>query len=628
MPKTKRFLDSLIFKIGVVIAVVEFIILFPMGFYYINRFSNEIDKRIRLRLQTPGVLMGKGLLNYESIEDKKTMEQLVGETLVDALLISINRKVFYSLNRDYVGRKITEIPGINFIDRLNENMTEIEEKISDGQNNYRISITPIRLEDGKTIGFLYIKAGTDQLEHEKKILTGVFIAGSLFCIVLTTCMTVLLLHRIISRRIQHTLAYLKKVEAGHLETRINPIPSQDEIGLLQKDINFMISEIEERTQALQESEDRYKGLVESCPDAIFVQQDGKIVYINPAGLRLFGYESLLELNEYGIQDLLVRQDNHPIEKWMNTLTSGTRSSFIEGKLARRDGELIDVEVIFTPTRYQGKPALQIMARDVTEIKNLRQKAQRMKQLADLGQLSATIAHEIRNPLASIRLGFEKLSDRLTIPEAYKTTLKNIEQGISRIQAIIDGILDFTRQATPDLKKVNLHDLLDSSLSSVHNELEQAGITVIKNYLPIQPYVLVDPLQMIQVFVNLFLNAKQAMVSSGKLTIRTILRTPSTNYKMSFDPSGDRQTRDIANQTPVIEVQIEDTGKGIPPENLEKIFTPFFTTRANGIGLGLAVVSRILEQHQVQISVESQVGVGTRFIIKFPLSGEKYEKSHS
>jgi PAS domain S-box-containing protein len=628
MPKTKRFQDSLIFKIGVVIVAVESIVLFALGFYYINRFSNEIDERIHRQLQIPGILMGKGLLNYESVEDKKTMEQLVGETLIDALLIGINHKVFYSLNRDYVGRKITEIPGIKFIDRLDETLTEIEEmKISEGQKNFRISITPIRLEDGKIVGFLYIKAGTDQLEYKKKILTMVFVAGSLFCILLTTCITVWLLHWIISKRIQNTLAYLKKVEAGYLETRIDPILSQDEIGLLQKGINSMVSEIEERTGALQESEDRYKGLVESCPDAIFVEQDGKIVYVNPAGLDLFGYKSMFELNGYGLWDLFIRQDDNPTEKWISS-TPETRPSFMEGKLTRKDGELIDVEVILTHTRYQGRPAVQIMVRDVTEIKNLRQKAQRMKQLADLGQLSATIAHEIRNPLASIRLGLEKLSDRLVIPGAYKTIFSNIEQGISRIQAIIDGILDFTRQVIPDLKKVNLHDLLDSSLSSVQNELEQARIIIIKSYLPIQPYVLVDPLQMIQVFVNLFLNAKQAMPSGGKLTIRTILRIPPANRRASFGSTQDRPPQDIADQAPLIEVQIEDTGKGIPPENLDKIFTPFFTTRANGIGLGLAVVSRILEQHQAQICVESQVGVGTKFIIKLPFPGEDYEKSYS
>jgi signal transduction histidine kinase len=148
---------------------------------------------------------------------------------------------------------------------------------------------------------------------------------------------------------------------------------------------------------------------------------------------------------------------------------------------------------------------------------------------------------------------------------------------------------------PALQKNNVHKVLDSAVNSVMSELEQAGITIKRNYAAMQPEAMMDANQILQVCVNLFLNAKAAMGGGGQLTIHTISRENS------------------------LEIQIEDTGDGIAPENLKKIYDPFFTTRTNGIGLGLAVVLRILEQHHAPIFVESKAGAGTKFTIKFPLA---------
>jgi signal transduction histidine kinase len=154
-------------------------------------------------------------------------------------------------------------------------------------------------------------------------------------------------------------------------------------------------------------------------------------------------------------------------------------------------------------------------------------------------------------------------------------------------------LDFARPAPLALKMANLHKVLDSSLLSTRHELEQAGIRIEKEYQAASPVLMLDVNLMVQVFINLFLNAKEAMVSGGQLTIRTSSRENA------------------------LEVQIEDTGMGIARENFDKIYNPFFTTKTDGIGLGLAVVFRILEQHQAQIQVESQVGKGTKFTIVLP-----------
>jgi two-component system sensor histidine kinase HydH len=300
-----------------------------------------------------------------------------------------------------------------------------------------------------------------------------------------------------------------------------------------------------------------------------------------------------------VLNVFYEEDKPSVQQNLATCWQNPKQTFHwEFRKVHKNGSLLWVrEAARTVQDANGKTMVLIVCEDITETKNLRQRAERMERLAALGQLSATIAHEIRNPLGSISLNFQYLTGRLEIPDPYKKTFRNIEQGMARIQNIINGILDFTRPVPLALKKTNLHKVLDSSLNSAKHELEQAGIRLEKNYQAAHRHVLIDANLIGQVFVNLFLNAKDAMAPGGQLRIHTISSEKS------------------------IAVQIADTGKGIPPEHLEKIYDPFFTTKTDGIGLGLAVVARIVEQHQAQIAAESQLGRGTKFIITLPLAPE-------
>jgi PAS domain S-box-containing protein len=379
--------------------------------------------------------------------------------------------------------------------------------------------------------------------------------------------------------------------------RDRAFPIRDQTGVIYRIAGIAqdITAFKQVEDALRQSEERYRGLIESSPVAIFVEQEGKLVYINPAGLHLLRYDALSELYGHGLKDLFDKNAECPLEKFSRMKGSDVPTPVIEVKLIRKDGKLIDGEMTFINTMYEGKPAIQALARDITETKYLRQKSESMERLAALGQLSTTIAHEIRNPLGSISLNFQYLARRLEIPPPLQKTLRDIEDGMTRIQNIINDILGFARTALPALQKNDVHKVLDSAINSVKSELEQAGITIKKNYAARQPEAMIDANQVVQVCVNLFLNAKAAMANGGQLTVSTISRENS------------------------LEVQIEDTGEGIAPENLKKIYDPFFTTRTNGSGLGLAVVLRILEQHHTPIFVESKIGAGTKFTIEFPLA---------
>lgn len=218
---------------------------------------------------------------------------------------------------------------------------------------------------------------------------------------------------------------------------------------------------------------------------------------------------------------------------------------------------------------------------------------RMERLAALGQFAASIAHEIRNPLSSISLAYQYLDKHQAVNPQHQSIFTTIYQSIEKIQKIIQGILDFTRPMQPSFQEVDIHAVLDTGLHAVADGLKKHGITVIKHYQAGSDKLRLDTEQLAQVFINLFTNACQAMAAGGTLTLTT------------------------AAQETWIEVTVADTGNGISSQDIPKLFQPFFTTKPHGVGLGLAIVAKIIEQHHAQISVKSSVGTGTQFIVRFP-----------
>jgi len=217
-------------------------------------------------------------------------------------------------------------------------------------------------------------------------------------------------------------------------------------------------------------------------------------------------------------------------------------------------------------------------------------------LTSLGQMSASIAHEINNPLAGV-LTYTKLLARKVGSDSIKKEetldyLSKMEAEIGRCSRIVRNLLDFARQRQPMLKPVDINQVVEQVLAMVGHQAELQKVAVVKEFSSPLPKVMADFDQLQQVFTNLALNAIQAMPEGGKLTMRTALE--------------DSQVR----------VDVEDTGYGIPKENMEKLFNPFFTTKekGKGVGLGLAVSHGIIERHKGSIKVHSEVGKGTIFSV--------------
>jgi two-component system NtrC family sensor kinase len=229
----------------------------------------------------------------------------------------------------------------------------------------------------------------------------------------------------------------------------------------------------------------------------------------------------------------------------------------------------------------------------------RKKFMESERLTLIGQLAANVAHELNNPLQGIVTYSHLLLERNSIDDPTKKSLEKIVVQANRSRDIIRGLLDFSRQRKPDKTLCNINNLLIESLSFFENQALFHNIEVKTNLVCDLPSIVIDPSQVQRVFINMIANAAEAMNGNGKLFV-------STNC--------DRERG-------CIETVFTDTGSGISEENLEKIFDPFFTTKetGHGVGLGLAISYGIIKEHGGSISVESEAGKGTTFIIRLPVT---------
>jgi two-component system NtrC family sensor kinase len=273
---------------------------------------------------------------------------------------------------------------------------------------------------------------------------------------------------------------------------------------------------------------------------------------------------------------------------------------------------LDTKVEITTTDELGKlaytfnkMALALRERDDKLKEFTRSKIMESERLALIGQLSANVAHELNNPLQGIVTYSHLLLEELPQDDPARDSLEKIVIQADRSRDIIRGLLDFSRQRKPDKTLCDVTNVLKDCVSLLEKQALFHNVQITTNLDEKLPLTVIDPSQIERVFINMIVNAADAMDGNGKLDLET-----------RFDPVDN-----------CIEVEFTDTGHGIPKENLEKIFDPFFTTKdtGHGVGLGLAISFGIIKEHKGTISVESEVGKGTTFIVRIPVTAEEESK---
>ncbi|GGH14270.1 ATP-binding protein [Silvibacterium dinghuense] len=272
------------------------------------------------------------------------------------------------------------------------------------------------------------------------------------------------------------------------------------------------------------------------------------------------------------------------------------------RLETRTGEVRTANIAIAPlvSRDFTTVGRIILVDDITDRTDLEAQLSQAEKLSSIGLLAAGVAHEVNTPLAVISSYTQMLSKQLRGDTKFGPLLEKITSQTFRASEIVNGLLNFSRTGTTEFKETDLNGIIRDTLSLIEHQFKTSGVTLDTSLLPELPPILGNAGKLQQVFLNLFLNAKDAMAGGGTLRIET-----TANGHVS--------------------VAISDTGSGISPEHLRRIYDPFFTTKSapkegqrRGTGLGLAVTYGIIQEHAGKIHVESEVGSGTTFYLEFPM----------
>lgn len=363
---------------------------------------------------------------------------------------------------------------------------------------------------------------------------------------------------------------------------------------LQETNEQVIEQYKEKVALLEKQLYWYKSFFDNATDAVFIVQPEtwSVLDVNDFAANLLGIsrEQLLgsSLPQFRRIFKLLKKTNSPVVLSELSLETPTN-----------DNLMVEVSARFV--QYDDQILIQAIARDVSEQHALTDKLVQADKLVLLGQLSAGVAHEIRNPLAAVNLNLQILNRKIPADQAEHNYVNTALQGVERISRIVEVTLNFSRPAMPDIKAMNINSLIPTTLDLVASVIKRKEIKVDLKLSEELPFVQADSKQMQQVFINLITNAADAIKSKGFITIESYLE------------KGNRQ-----NEGDYVIVAVRDNGIGMAPEELQKIFNPFFTRKAEGTGLGLPIVQRILHQHHGIIDVESKIGEGTSFYVKLPV----------
>lgn len=282
-----------------------------------------------------------------------------------------------------------------------------------------------------------------------------------------------------------------------------------------------------------------------------------------------------------------------------------------GEKIRLKGRKLEIFASAVKTENDEEIGMVIVLRDITRIEKLEERVKRTEKLAAMGETAANIAHEIRNPLGSIGL-FASLLIKELKEKKNRDRASHIISAVKDMDNKISNLLMFARDQKPLMKDVSIHNVLKEIIIFSEQILGKENIILTVNYEDVDPVIAGNAEMLKQVFLNLMLNAMQAMPGGGNLYIKTRIF------------GGNNKKKDFHN--PIVEISFMDTGSGMPDENIKKIFDPFFTTKEKGTGLGLAIAHNIVDIHGGSIDVEKNKGGGAAFNITFPVTGFKVQSS--
>ncbi|HDI60079.1 MAG TPA: PAS domain-containing protein [Desulfobacteraceae bacterium] len=379
-------------------------------------------------------------------------------------------------------------------------------------------------------------------------------------------------------------------------------------------VDYDISRLTSLEQRLRRTNMFLRNILRSAVDGIIAaDMSGKIIIFNEAAAEVTGYSVAEALDALYIWQIYPGEGKAAARRVMRDLRGDDYGG--SGKLNRyhvdirgKNGQRIPISLYAALIYEEGHEVASIgffhdlrdRLRMKTELERAQVQLMQAEKMASLGKLAAGVAHQLNNPLGSITLFARLMLEEHDLPEAARDDLERILSDAERCRDTVKELLEFARQTRQQIQPQDINQALERTLFLLQNQTLFHNIRIVKVFAPDLPPVRADIQQLNHLFMNLILNAAQAMQGSGQLTIRTLF--------------------EVEAKTAVIEVG--DTGPGIPPEVLPHIFEPFFTTKeeGQGTGLGLSMVYSIVENHGGRTEVDSSPESGTTFRVRLPVGG--------
>ncbi len=337
-----------------------------------------------------------------------------------------------------------------------------------------------------------------------------------------------------------------------------------------------------------------------------VDPEGKIYLVNDSLIKVLGYREEELVNQP--VDLVFAEGGLVKE----ILAQGILENYTTAYLNKK-GEKIPVVLNGRLMENNGIVGILFVAREREELKQICQVYfPQVAKLVSLGELTASVTHELNNPLQIILGNIQLLLGELPKDEDSYIEAKEIEEAAQRCRKIVSNLLEFSRQKEYSFVAVEINRVIDQAIDLALYKMEISGVEIVRNYAQNLPPVPLNIAQIQEVFINILLNAVQSMPQGGRIIISTSFIERSITGRDS-----------LGMKTESIQICFEDTGIGIEKKNLDRIFEPFFTTREKGTGLGLSISYEIIRRHQGKIFAESNgVGKGAKFIVQLPVERNK------
>ena len=636
----KLFKKNLILNIGAAVLLIEFLALASFGFFYTERFSNEVDRFLEDNIQLPGKLMNRQLLRYESVSDREVMTELVGDEFLDGMIVGADGQIFYAYNDELVGKSIFNI--LEASTDLLSNVRKEQILIRKTDSNTIVSITPlIAFEGAKPFFHVYIKASTREAQARKESIAALFIFGSGLCIFLSSLAIIWYSRYQFTQPLNALKESADALRRGDLDVEI-PVGRDDELGSLahslasmRNAIKEMVLELKDTNLNLQDKERRLRALVEAFPDRIILfDWDGRFVDVyavdrNDVTLSsqdMIG-KTLHDVHQKRLADRALKAIQDTISTGVSqeheySLDGNNGKVWFESRTSRigdEDGE--GGQIIW-------------VARDITYRKDIERRLTRAKddaeqvsmRLRELDQtksaLVSSVSHELRTPLTSL-LGFSQLILKNFSTHFWplaKGNHKRLIKGAqivenlnililegNRLTRLINDVLDLNKieMGYTEWREENINpaELARNAAQAVSGQFaNNSSLSLTTEIDDNLPEITVDADRMLQVLLNLLTNAAK-FTPAGLVTLRASTPTPDT-----------------------IRFEVSDTGPGIPAHEKERIFEIFHQAshidpadhKPHGAGLGLAISREIIEHYNGTIKVESEEGHGATFIIELPV----------